>query len=319
VKKLIRFLSTNTLVICLITLLFISSTTAYAWLSTVWQSNAFSLKASYTYVPDVEVWTKHNTQDDNGWYQATFVDQENEVNKVIKSIGTFGKEGGYDTYTHTSQFDLFFGTINNLAQEQDNLPVYVKFTISLVSGTENTISVNYSLPDNYLQVFRVVSGMQAKQNADIQLINAELNDTSKYEFLKMQYFFSETNYSLAGSEAPYTLPVDTSSGTSIDFDSLFTENTYYDISTSKIHQDNAFKYDAGGNALSTDYYLYIKFSIDPKALQKALAYEQTVGTGSSARVIGLKTEMPADLIFSTNLSIDVQSNAMATTQASSGN
>jgi len=297
-KRFYKKLAANVLVISFLLVTLLSTTTTYAWLSTTWHSGTFSIKTSVLSAPALEIWTYHKTDDatTEGWYK-TYKDSDTPLEKkAVESIGTITEENSGNTFEPEGDFSLYFGTINNLADEQDNLPVYVKFTIPLEAHTVNNIKLSCQLPDDYLDIYQLgkVAGKPdtgKRVSADLEEL---LRNTTTYDFINMEWAISDNEsdiYPLSD-----TSPAELPDGFEDFFDSYTMSDTLKaekKLTSTKNAKGLSVTWEESQSARTT-IYLYLKFSIKPDTLQAALSTD-------------LKEIMPVYLIFNTKFSLDIES------------
>ncbi|GEM_PF-5527675 len=286
------------------------SPSSFAWLASSVRSTTFTVESSsVSKFEEAQVWMYSDTEYKDatsgyarsiGW-NVVVVDPKKDSTGIEKHFSAIGKfETKEDDGKEITTFDpyfLYFGTINNLVQEQANRPVYLKFKIKLQKNSSNTVKLNYSTPDNYVSVYKAsLSGAEnnfgyypSEEVTDNDYaLNKELSNTNDYPFLRFRYFYSTTDYTISNLN-----------GTTDTFSPLFNDDSDMGV-VEYLKEDDASKLSTTlENEGEEQYYcFYIKISINSETLADAL-------TNS-----GLKNYMPAYLLFTANLGLEIQTSAI---------
>ncbi len=285
------------LTLCLLlTAAAVTSPVSFAWLASFPLNTTFTVRSSdVSKFESAEVWVyAEEAYDDRvkGWNVAS-VDSSGTTQDAVRfrEIGSFG---GTETVTFSPTF-LYFGTINNLIQEQANKPVYLKFKIALKKNSTNTVRLDYTTDDDYVSVYQL--DYAAEQNAYGFYPSVEVTDESldalcslsDYPFLRFRYFTSKENYDISalGDENDPSKPD--------VFSALFDEGSEKVTEYTNNPDDLTTVFD--NTEGDTSAYIYVKISVNSETLAKALTESE------------LKNFMPAYLVFSVGLGLEIRTTA----------
>jgi len=272
------------LVLCGVALLF-AETTAFAWLSTFVQLGHFSVGTTDTNAPAFELWTCQketvNKEEVYKWY-ATY--EDGATVEEEKHLPVIDSDSSTTTFTPVSMASLYFGNIDNLAEEQDNLPVYMKYTVTLLPHSTNTVTLTEELPDgDYLFLYKLTPGsdddegtLLADTTANENMVTL-LNNRTEYPFLHLHTYWTEdANEDYSFEDGATALP------------DGFADK--FSASDTKPEMSRTFDNDTDS---PKDVYIYVRYSVSADTLKKALLTK-------------LKENMPAYLIFNVKLTLEVQ-------------
>ncbi|GEM_PF-4133443 len=276
-------------------------TVTFAWLSTAWNGGDFAITTASTNAPAMQIWTKHET---DGWF-VTYDDVDDPTdNKVLDSILTTDSEGHLKA---ANEYSLYFGTIHNLVQTQDNPPVYIKATFNLSANSTNTVTLHYSLPTKYVTLYSKastgyiteVSGLDSNVSGDDSWENLS---GSSYDFLQLDCYYSvadnvKSNYII--DSTAHEIRLDGS-----DSDAYNSLNALFD-SRPTTGDANGKKDISGDMTITLDnntantktVYVYYRFTVPAQSLKDLLTNTN------------VKDYMPIYLIFDTNISFDIVTTA----------
>jgi len=300
-RKVFKYVLSKLSIALFIALIMTVESAVCAWLSTSVNLGEFSIKNYSLKIPKLEMWTCHKN---DGWY-LTYEDQNTEE----KKLQNINKSTITNTFEKNGDYSLYFGTINNLVDQQDNLPVYMKVTVVLPPYSSNTISINYSLPNDngkhYLKPYRYMgsaAGWKLLGYADsADNLYYQLTQKDVYPFLSLNYYISNqysaniAPYILSGKKIVKSDTYSKDSSIPDKFDSIFTSDKIVEDGTNLSISDSSI---SNSDPTEKYVYLYFKFSVPTDTLQSALFNTD------------LKYVMPIYLVFDIKFDICVESKSI---------
>jgi len=293
------------LVTILTGIIFLSA--SYAWLSETLGSTKYSLVTSSNPTnPNIELWTNAIGGESDWRKTGDMSSTDPDENKAIPSIGTFSVNGttGKKTFVLKDKFSLYFGTINSLVQEQDNLPVYLKIKVPIEAKSKNNLYIDYNKPDddNYATAYKI--NLATGVSEELEVLDADGNSTSPtgvpwldtYDLVGVHYVVSSSssdNYELITDSSGFKLPSAVSD--------MFDEKQTHTNPINKITSEESSKLspDIINDTDDTIYaYAYIKFSVSPATLIQVL------------NDTNVKDNMPIYLMFNLDFSVELRTVAL---------